>query len=90
MLKAAHRQGLKAAERPAPGQVLNLEMTVAVTHNYCSSATFPRIWAHTHRGWVLLSWPLVCDLRSLVHVSMLHQMAAVNLLLACFRRSCLA
>lgn len=30
--------------------VLNLELTVAVTHNYCSSATFPRIWAHTHRG----------------------------------------
>ncbi len=31
-------------------QVLNLELAVAVTHNYCSSATFPRIWAHTHRG----------------------------------------
>ncbi len=30
--------------------VLNLELTVAVTHNFCSSATFPRIWAHTHRG----------------------------------------
>ena len=30
--------------------VLNLDLTVAVTHNYCSSATFPAIWAHTLRG----------------------------------------
>ena len=38
--------------------VLNLELTVAVTHNFCSSATFPRIWAHTHRGCpALLSRP---------------------------------
>ena len=30
--------------------VLNLDLTVAVTHNCCSSATFPAIWAHTLRG----------------------------------------
>lgn len=30
--------------------VLNLDLTVAVTHNYCSSATFPAIWAHSRRG----------------------------------------
>ena len=30
--------------------VLNLDLTVAVTHNYCSSATFPAIWAHARRG----------------------------------------
>ena len=30
--------------------VLNLDLTIAVTHNYCSTATFPAIWAHTLRG----------------------------------------
>ena len=30
--------------------VLNLDMTMAVTHNYVSSATFPRVWAHTLRS----------------------------------------
>ena len=30
--------------------VMNLDTTIAVTHNYCSSATFPRIWAHARRG----------------------------------------
>ena len=30
--------------------VLNLDWTVAVTHNYVSSATFPRVWAHTRRS----------------------------------------
>ena len=51
--------------------VLNLELTLAVTHNYCSSATFPRIWAHTHRGCLTplaglccLSWDAVLSLCS--------------------------
>ena len=30
--------------------VLNLDLTVAVTHNCCSSTTFPAIWAHALRG----------------------------------------
>jgi hypothetical protein len=30
--------------------VLNLDLTVAVTHNYCSSATFAPIWRHARRG----------------------------------------
>ena len=30
--------------------VLNLDLTIAVTHNYCSTAAFPAIWAHTLRG----------------------------------------
>ena len=30
--------------------VLNLDLTLAVTHNYVSSATFPRVWAHTLRS----------------------------------------
>lgn len=29
---------------------MNLDMTIAVTHNYASTATFPRIWRHTRKG----------------------------------------
>ena len=30
--------------------VMNLSMAIAVTHNYASTATFPRIWRHTKKG----------------------------------------
>lgn len=30
--------------------VLNLDLTVAVTHNYCATSNFDAVWRHTRRG----------------------------------------
>ena len=30
--------------------MLNLDLTVAVTHNYCASSNFDAVWRHTRRG----------------------------------------
>ena len=56
--------------------VLNLELTVAVTHNFCSSATFPRIWAHTHRGCVARSHALRLQVAGWFQVLLLRHLPA--------------